>query len=231
MGLLRNGGALIIHSPSSPDTGYVSNYYKTTTDLDEQQARARGRASVTDDVTTAGGGSTRTRENYYSIDELKTWDDFFMIVAYSSMSKGGQEPTRQHPGIKVHAKDVLCADGLDDGLGSNLAYQQLLGLTANRPNLIYCGVHTNQCILRRHNGMRTMHRAGKSLWLVRDLTDCVSTPNEGLVHFGYTDTVVDWIGSYLGAATKTTEEAGILGRDHKPVKQFQFQGDDRTNCG
>jgi hypothetical protein len=151
---------------------------------------------------------------------------FFWVVNYNEPRHGGQNPTQQHPAITIEKDDAISADGLDEGEGSNLGYQQLLGLTANRPNLIYVGVHTNQCILRRHNGMRTMHRAGKSLWIVRDLTDCVSDPNASVFeHFEQTDAVVDFIGYYLGADTRTTEEAGIS--DPNTKKRFRFTGDTR----
>jgi hypothetical protein len=74
--------------------------------------------------------------------------------------------------------------------------------------------------------MRTMHRAGKSLWIVRDLTDCVSDPNASVFeHFEQTDAVVDFIGYYLGADTRTTEEAGIS--DPNTKKRFRFTGDTR----
>jgi hypothetical protein len=76
--------------------------------------------------------------------------------------------------------------------------------------------------------MRTMQRAGKSLWIVRDLTDCVSNFNTSqILHFSQTDMVVDFIGHHLGAETLTTEQAGGIYLDPKTKKRFRFVGDDR----
>jgi hypothetical protein len=226
--ILRQKGALIVHSPSSPSTSNVSSYYRGNYRNDkpsaaEAVARKRGQDArpVDDPIYHNAGTSTRVRESFYYIDDQSKWDDFNLIVPYdSSMPQSGPQPYRENVAIHVDENDVIIADGLDDNEGSNIAYQQLLGYTADRPNLIYCGVHTNWCVLRRHNGMRTMYRAGKSLWIVRDLTDCVSTPNEGTVHFGYTDTVVDWIGKHLLASTETSVRVGM--------PRFRFHGDDRT---
>jgi nicotinamidase-related amidase len=228
--ILREKGALIVHSPSSSDalSHPVSDYYRGDYAAEkpseaEYKARKRGQdARLLDDPIHPGESeySTRVRQNFYYIDDQSVWNAFNTIVPVEDMSKAGPEPYKQHPSIQVHENDVIIADGLDYGEGSNIAYQQLLGCTANRPNLIYCGVHTNQCILRCHNGMRTMYRAGKSLWIVKDLTDCVSTPNAGDKHFAYTDDVINWIGRHLLASSKTSEEVGM--------PRFRFQGDNRS---
>ena len=105
------------------------------------------------------------------------------------------------------------------GFSDKAAYPELLALTENRQNLIYCGIHTNMCILARPNSMRVAAKSGKSLWLVRDLTDASlgefttgftkyaakinGTRRKKLQynHFEGTDLVVDWIGKNVGADT------------------------------
>ncbi len=42
-------------------------------------------------------------------------------------------------------------------------------------NVLLCGVHTNMCVLGRPFGLRQLASHGKSVALVRDLTDTMST--------------------------------------------------------
>ena len=82
----------------------------------------------------------------------------------------GGTPTRQHQQIIIHSTDAVSADGVA-GDNNGDSYEEVLALTRNRPNIIYVGGQTNWCILRRMNGMRKMYKSGKSLAIVKDLTD------------------------------------------------------------
>ena len=99
----------------------------------------------------------------------------------------------------------------------------MLALTSNRPNIIYVGGQTNWCILRRMNGMRKMYKSGKSLAIVRDLTDAwispgvtgvtdwassydnFKVPTRNYGQFTGTELVVDWIGRNLKARNDTSD--------------------------
>lgn len=176
-------------------------------------------------------------------------EDFDLIVNHPSdadspagyrrgIMKGGQ-PTGQHPKIIIHANDAISADGID-GTGKGDSYEEVLALTKDRPYLIYVGGQTNWCILRRMNGMRKMHKAGKSLALVMDLTDgacgngvtgysqyatsCDGVSTSGIYdQFQATELVVYWIGRNLGARITTSDAYFPNGQ----VQRFSFQDDPR----
>ena len=115
---------------------------------------------------------TRSYYNVDSEDNLGNADDFDEIVPFDCDLDvdQNQQPTGQTPLIVIQAGDAIVGDGLD-GTDRGDAFKEVMALTADRPYIVFCGINTNQCILRRTNGMRTMYKAGKSLWIVRDLTD------------------------------------------------------------
>jgi hypothetical protein len=151
----------------------------------------------------------------------------------------GGNPSQQDPRIIIHANDAISADGVD-GYGTGNAYEEVMALTKDRPYLIYVGGQTNWCILRRTNGMRKMYKSGKSLALVRDLTDgyCgnqvtglteyassfdnVKAPGK-YDQFTATELVVDWIGRNLGARVTTHDSYFPKGE----FQRFWFQDDPR----
>ena len=114
------------------------------------------------------------------------------------------DPRRQHPAIAIDSEDAVSAEGID---GCD-AFREIMALTRGRPYLIYVGTATNWCILRRFNGMRSMYKAGKSLWLVRDLTDSVAGDDTNGEVQGLTD-----VAAFL------TQDQGPDGRPVLPYKQ------------
>ena len=216
----RGKGALIIHSPS-----VMGGRYEGTP--------ARNKAIEARNQTAKD--PLWNRNGYYYLGKLH--EEFFDLI----VGGGGDwlppgavvtnqgAPTRQHPAIDIAPGDALSADGTGDGSGN--AFQEVLALTKDRPYLVYVGTNTNWCVLRRWNGMRTMYKAGKSLWIVKDLTDAAvegsasgltdyarsltadqappGTKLQGLQlnHFQLTELIVDWIGWNLHAATQTSDSA------------------------
>ena len=69
---------------------------------------------------------------------------------------------REHPAVTVAPQDAVSDSGQEI---YNLFRQR--GIT----NVIYCGVHTNMCVLGRSFGIRQMRKLGMNTLLVRDLTD------------------------------------------------------------
>lgn len=263
---LRDLGALIIHSPSergvySTEPEDIKQYGIT-----DAQRSARQRAL---DAAHYDEGRWKRWQWYYIGDRDPSNKEFDFVIHNAHMedyrtdmpnndidnydypwpkqtNEFTGQPTYQTSAIPILDSDAICADGLKGipNYGQD-SYQEMLGLTSDRPYLIYCGVNTNWCILRRHNGMRTMARAGKSLWIVRDLTDAaLGRSTTGLTdyatqwdgtgnlykhafkpggpqaydHFDGTDLVAEWIGRTLGAATWTS--AQVTGRP-----RFVFPGD------
>jgi hypothetical protein len=240
---LRDKGTLIIHSPSERGV-YAANNSSITENL------RKARKKAIDAHTLAW-----TRNEYYYLGDKDLSESFSHIVerdtedwpSEDNMFKG--QPTYETDLIDIVEGDAISATMLDLGFDRTKAYPELLALTADRPNLIYCGVHANMCLLARPNGMRTMAKAGKSLWFVRDLTDAsVGNMTEGYKHeaqgmydeaqkinsqlpvvpynpsvhynhFDAVDLVVDWIGANLGALTETSTYATGQPR-------FRFPADD-----
>lgn len=221
---LRERGALIIHSPSERGVYDVNNK------LISQNARiARGNAIEVHNVKS----KKWLRERFFYLGSKHLNEAFDHIIEGtgeewpSESNPATGSPTYENAQIDIRPEDAISATMLDLGTSSANAYPELLALTQGKPNLIYCGVHTNLCLLARPNSMRTMAKAGKSLWLVRDLTDAsVGGSSSGLTeyaslidgsentyrynsynHFEATDLVVDWIGRNVGAETWTSDVA------------------------
>jgi hypothetical protein len=153
----------------------------------------------------------------------------------------GDTPSRQNAKIIIHSTDAVSADGVAGDNNGN-SYEEVLALTSNRPNIIYVGGQTNWCILRRMNGMRKMYKSGKSLAIVRDLTDAwispgvtgvtdwassydnFKVPTRNYDQFTGTELVVDWIGRNLKARNDTSDTYFPAGT----FKRFWFADDPRN---
>ena len=74
---------------------------------------------------------------------------------------------RQHAAIKIEAGDAISADG-----------QEVYNILSHKgiKYLIYAGVHTNMCVLRRSFAIKQMVRWGFNVALARDLTDTMYNP-------------------------------------------------------
>jgi hypothetical protein len=76
--------------------------------------------------------------------------------------------TRQHKAIEIDAeKDYVTDSGAE--VYSLMAEKKL-------DTLIVMGVHTNMCVLNRTFAIKQMVKWGKSVYLVRDLTDAMYNP-------------------------------------------------------
>ncbi len=245
-------GALIIHSPSTGDPGYPLQGRYDPTPVTQLPFYLERQRQATDAEKHARQNAINARfpvnapkdlwarSGYYYVGKLgertdpvgrAQEEDFDYILnhpnyldspaGYARGIKGNLQPTRQHPGIVIEKDDAISADGID-GTGKGNSYEEVMALTKDRPYLIYVGSMTNWCILRRMNGMRKMYKSGKSLALLRDLTDgycgndvtdyspfAISYDNVRAPgkydQFTGTDLVVDWIGRNLGARATTSD--------------------------
>jgi type 1 glutamine amidotransferase/nicotinamidase-related amidase len=89
-------------------------------------------------------------------------------------------------------------------------------------NVILMGVHTNMCVLGRPFGLRNMARYGKTVVLVRDLTDTMynSQKRPFVNHFTGTDLIVEHIEKFVCPTITSTPLTG------KP--RFDFKNDKRA---
>jgi nicotinamidase-related amidase len=97
--------------------------------------------------------------------------------------------TREHPGIEIQEGDAISADGREI---YNLC--EARGIT----NILMTGVHTNYCIVGRSFGIRQMVALGRSIVLVRDLTDALYNPKIApfVSHTKGTELVIEHIERY-----------------------------------
>ena len=66
-------------------------------------------------------------------------------------------------------------------------------------NVILVGVHTNMCVLGRPFGLRQMARNGKTVVLMRDLTDCMYNPKQWpyVDHFTGNDLIISHVERFV----------------------------------
>ena len=167
----RKKGALIIHSPSSSDSGQLDDTIKGRYDATPQRQMAiDARGAHRPDP-------QWQRQDFYYLG-LPGERAFDWIVGSGNdwapegvIAWNQGIPTQQNAAISVLEGDAMSADGLD-GSGDGNAFQEVLALTKDRPYLVYVGTATNQCVIRRTNGMRNLYKAGKSLWIVKDPDRC-----------------------------------------------------------
>jgi len=90
-------------------------------------------------------------------------------------------------------------------------------------NVILCGVHLNMCVLGRPFGIRQMVQQGKTVALVRDMTDTMYNPQRppGVDHFTGNDLVIAHVEKYW--CPSFTSDAITGG------KPFRFREDKRES--
>ena len=118
--------------------------------------------------------------------------------------------TRQTSAIDIAAADAITDDG-----------QEVWNLLASRgiDNVILCGVHLNMCVLGRPFAIRQMTALGKSVALMRDMTDTMYNPDRppGVSHFAGTALMVGHVERFW---CPTFTSSDITGK-----ASFQFPGD------
>ncbi|MFT5367547.1 MAG: nicotinamidase-related amidase [Candidatus Latescibacterota bacterium] len=95
--------------------------------------------------------------------------------------------TRQHAGIEIdEGRDVISDQGKEV-----YAYMQ----HHNIDNMLIMGVHTNMCVLHRTFAIKQMVRWGKSVALIRDLTDAMYNPAKSpyVSHDAGTQLIIEFI--------------------------------------
>jgi nicotinamidase-related amidase/type 1 glutamine amidotransferase len=88
-------------------------------------------------------------------------------------------------------------------------------------NVVLMGVHLNMCVLGRPFGLRQMAKNGKTVALMRDLTDTMYNPKMSpyVGHFAGTDLMVEHVEKYV-APSITSDQ--VLGG-----KPFRYRDDNR----
>lgn len=204
----RARGVFIIHAPSS-----VTGFYKDT----PQRLRAQRAPFMKTPVALATAPRWGTAWCWTDPKHEKVLpiDDSDMGCSCTGVKCPIREAwTRQIAVIELAPEDALTDDG-----------QETWNLLAERgiENVILCGVHLNMCVLGRPFAIRQQVYLGKSVALIRDMTDTMYNPERppGVDHFTGTDLVVAHVERHWCPSFTSTDITG------KPP--FRFREDRRTN--
>ena len=201
----RKQGVFVIHAPST-----CTCFYKDT----PQRKRATDAAFAKTPVPlakverwgTAWSWTDKKREGVLPIDDTDMGCDCKTKCEIRSPW------TRQIAAIEIADDDAVTDDG-----------QETWNLLADRKidNVILCGVHLNMCVLGRPFAIRQMVKLGKTVALMRDMTDTMYDPNRpgAKSHFDGTDKVVEHVERYWCPSFLSTDLTG------KPA--FKFKADAR----
>lgn len=109
--------------------------------------------------------------------------------------------TRQIAAIEIADEDAITDDG-----------QETWNLLSARKieNVILCGVHLNMCVLGRPFAIRQQVRLGKTVALMRDMTDTMYNPERppGVAHFEGTRLMVEHVERYWCPTFVSTDLTG-----------------------
>lgn len=202
----RARGIFIIHAPST-----CTGFYKDTPQRKRAQnapfAKAPGPLVTSERWGTAWNWPDAKHEGVLPI------DDSDMGCSCREKCQIRSPWTRQIATIEIADTDAITDDG-----------QETWNLLAERgiTNVILCGVHLNMCVLGRPFGIRQMVRLGKTVALMRDMTDTMYNPERppGGTHFDGTDRVVEHVEKYWCPSLTSTDITG------KPA--FRFKEDMRS---
>jgi hypothetical protein len=116
----------------------------------------------------------------------------------------------QHAGLTIRDQDAISDSGVE-----------IWNLLEDRGihHVLLVGVHTNMCVLGRPFGLRQMAKNGKTVALVRDLTDTMYNPKMKpyVSHFEGTRLIVEHIEKYVCPTITSDQIAGGT--------EFRFKGD------
>ncbi len=197
----RAKGVFVIHAPSTC-TGFYKNTPQRQRALDAPFAKTPGPLASTERWGTAWNWPDARREGVLSIDDSDMGCDCATKCEIRSAW------SRQTAAITIAPEDAITDDGQETW---NLLQQRKID------NVVLCGVHLNMCVLGRPFAIRSMVKLGKSVALVRDLTDTMYDPTRppGGTHFDGTDRVVEHVERYWCPSFVSTDLTG------KPAFRFK----------
>jgi type 1 glutamine amidotransferase/nicotinamidase-related amidase len=209
----RGRGAVIIHAPSSCMDPYKDHpARKHATETPRSKALPKEIASWCYKI-------PNEEKGVYPIDqtdggedddpaEHKKWAD-----ELAAMGRNPRAPWKSQIDVLTIADDDYISDDGEE-IWSILEAKGV-------KNVVLMGVHLNMCVLGRPFGLRQMAKNGKTVALMRDLTDTMYNPKRSpyVGHFAGTDLMVEHVEKYV-APTITSDQ--ILGG-----KPFRYKDDTR----
>ena len=203
--IARKQGVFIIHAPST-----CTAFYKDTPQRKRAKeapfAKTPSPFATTERWGTAWNWPDAKREGVLPIDDSDMGCDCKVKCEIRSAW------TRQNAAIEIGDADAITDDG-----------QETWNLLAERKidHVILCGVHLNMCVLGRPFAIRQMVRLGKSVALIRDMTDTMYNPERpgAPTHYEGTSLVIGHVERYWCPTFVSTDITG------KPA--FKFKADNR----
>ena len=199
----RAKGVLIIHAPSS-----CMNAYKDHPARKRAQAAPKA-ANLPEHIGQWCNKIPAEEQGTYPIDQSDGGCDDGPKCPQSSPWKS-----------QIAAIEIKDVDAISDSGAEIWNLLESRGIT----NVMLMGVHTNMCVLGRPFGLRNLGRSGKSVALVRDLTDTMYNSRMWpyVSHFEGTNRIVEHIEKYVAPTITSTDLTG------QPA--FQFKPDDRPRA-
>jgi len=191
----REGGAFVIHAPSS-----VVDFYKDTPQR-QHAIKAKFHETPVPLATVQRWGTAwcypdKDREPKMPID-----DEDMGCDCKKPKCEIREAWTRQIDLIDIHDDDAISDNG-----------QETWNLLEERgiDNVILMGVHLNMCVLGRPFGIRQMVKLGKNVVLMRDMTDTMynSEMDPFVNHFEGTDLVIAHVEKYWCPSILSTDLVG-----------------------
>jgi nicotinamidase-related amidase len=207
----RGQGALIIHAPSECMAAYKDHPGR------KRAQEAPAAKNLPKDISQWCNKIPAEEKGTYPIDQSDGGedDDPAEHAAWHEKLKGmGRNPKApwksEHPGITIKDEDAISDSGVE-----------IWNLLESRgiDHVLLLGVHANMCVLGRPFGLRQMARNGKTVALVRDLTDTMYNPKmpPHVSHFEGTRLIVEHIEKFVAPTITSDQIAG--------GEAFHFKGD------
>ena len=207
----REGGALIIHAPSSCMAPYKDHPAR------KLAQGAKKSVNLPKDIDQWCRKIPSEEKGVYPIDQTDGGEDDDPTehaewhAKLTAMGRNPKAPWKsQHAGLTIKDQDAISDSG-----------SEIWNLLEERGtnHVLLVGVHTNMCVLGRPFGLRQMAKNGKTVALVRDLTDTMYNPKKApyVSHFEGTRLIVEHIEKYVCPTITSDQIAG--------GKEFRFKGD------
>jgi nicotinamidase-related amidase len=198
----RRRGLFIIHAPSS-----VTSFYQDT--AQRKRALRAPIAPTSVPLSRAERWGTTWCWPDAAREAVLPIDDSDMGCDCAVKCRVRTPWTRQTAAIEIAEADAITDNGQETW---NLLAQHGID------TVVLCGVHLNMCVLGRPFGIRQMVKLGKTVALMRDMTDTMYNPERppGVSHFKGTDLVIEHVEKYWCPSFSSSDITG--------EPSFRFKG-------
>src|SRR6476646_2947344 len=207
----RGQGALIIHAPSSCMDPYKDHPAR------KRAQSAPAAKNLPKDIGEWCKQIPSEEKGVYPIDQSDGGEDddpaehAAWHAKLQAMGRNPKAPWKaEHPGLTIKDEDAISDSGVEIW---NLLAQRGIN------HVMLVGVHANMCVLGRPFGLRQMAKNGKTVALVRDLTDTMYNPKMPpyVSHFDGTRRIVEHVEKFVCPTITSDQLAGGT--------EFRFKGD------